>query len=567
MTDWINKDTRTFMSRGYLREGQSVEDRIHEIADAAGKYLGSAFSKEFEEQLSAGWFSLASPIWSNYGTNRGLPISCNGSYIDDSIEDILGKVMEIGIQSKWGAGTSIYAGAVRPRGTPISTGGLADGPTYYAKLAENQKLTKIVQNPDIYYDITDVLAELEGTTNIISQSNVRRGSCAIYLDIEHPDIVEFLGIRDRGNPIQNLSFGVCIGDQWMEEMLAGDKDKRKLWLRIVQKRCETGYPYLFFKDHANNYKPEVFKDYPIYASNLCTEIMQPSSVDMSFVCCLASMNILKYDEWKNTNAVQNLVRFLSECVMEEYIEKTYGLVGMETANFSARTFRSIGVGSLGWHSYLQSKHIAFDSLEAQMLNIEIHKLIHDEAYKASEKLVQDGYEPVAGTVRRNAVLLAVAPTTSSSFILGQVSPSVEPLNSNYFVKDLAKGKFTYRNPYLEAYLIKIGYNTPDVWRSILEHGGSVQHLEWLDDTAKEVFKTFEETNQYAVIQQAADRQQYIDQGQSINLLIPSAAPAKDVHNLLVNAWKLKLKSLYYQRSTNPIQEYNRSLLECSVCEA
>lgn len=529
------------MSRGYLQEGQTVEERIHDIAQTAENYLGiEGFGGEFESQLLAGYISLASPIWSNYGLARGLPISCNGSYIDDSIDDILYKTLEIGVQTKHGAGTSAYLGGIRARGVRISTGGNADGPVHYASL-------------------------LESTTNIVSQSSVRRGSCAIYLPVEHPDIQEFLNIREEGNSIQHLSLGVTITDKWMEEMLEGDKDKRKIWMRIIRKRFETGYPYIFWTDTVNNNRPKEITDF-IYASNLCSEIALPSDVDNTFVCCLSSLNLLKYDEWKDSNVVRNLVFFL-DTVITEYINKTNGTRGFETARNFSEKYRAIGVGTLGWHSYLQSKMIPFEGLVAQMENVSIHQLISGRALEASQELVQRGFDPVLGSSRRNATLMAVAPTTSSSFILGQVSPSVEPLNSNYFVKDLAKGKFTYRNPFLISKLEEIGKNTNEVWESILLHGGSVQHLSFLDDQVKKVFKTFGEISQYEIIVQAADRQKYIDQSQSINLMIHPQASVKEVHTLLVEAWKLGLKTLYYQRSTNPAQEYARNLLACVACEA
>lgn len=540
LTNWINKDTRTFMSRGYLREGQSVEERIHEIAVTAEKYLGFEFAEEFEAQLLAGWISLASPIWSNYGLDRGLPISCNGSYIDDSIDDILFKTLEIGVQTKHGAGTSAFLGGIRHRGSNISTGGSADGPVHYAEL-------------------------LETTTNIVSQSSVRRGSCAIYLPIDHPDINEFLEIREEGNSIQHLSLGVTITDEWMQSMVDGDKDKRKLWMRIIRKRFETGYPYIFFHDTVNKNKPKEITD-TIWASNLCSEIALPSDIDNTFVCCLSSLNLLKYDEWKDSNVVRNLVFFL-DTVITEYLNKTRRIRGFETATNFSEKYRAIGVGTLGWHSYLQSKSIPFEGLQSQLENVSIHQLISERALEASRELVQRGFDPVLGSDRRNATLMAIAPTTSSSFILGQVSPSIEPLNSNYFVKDLAKGKFTYRNPFLQEELKKIDKDTNEVWESILLHGGSVQHLSFLDEHTKKVFKTFGEISQYEIIVQAADRQKFIDQSQSLNLMIHPSATAKDVHQLLVEGWKMGIKTFYYQRSTNPAQEYARNLLACVSCEA
>lgn len=547
---WLNKDSRTFLSRGYLKDGQSAEDRIREIALTAGKRLGDReFADKFEEYMLRGWFSLASPVWSNYGTPNGLPISCNGSFIADDMAEILRKTAEIGMMSKHGAGTSAYLGALRPRNSTISSGGHADGPVHFAEL-------------------------IQTTVNVISQSNVRRGNAAVYIDIEHPDAKEWLTIRDEGHPVQKLSFGIVISDKWMEEMIDGDKDKRKLWTKIIQKRFETGYPYIIFSDAMNRGRPKWYKDLKkrIYASNLCTEIALPSSPTESFVCCLSSLNLLHWDEWKDTDAPKVLTYFL-DTVMSEYIDKIRSdpnrYMFMEDAARFAENHRAIGIGVLGWHSYLQSNMIPFESIEAKKINIEVWKTIKEKTHEASRELAETFGEPemLKGYGIRNATTMAVAPTTSSSFILGQVSPSVEPENSNYYIKDLAKGKFTYRNPFLKKLLKDKGLDNPSTWESILVHGGSVQHLDFLDDTEKAVFKTFGEIPQIEIITQAAQRQKYIDQAQSINLKIHPDSPVKDVNMIMIEAWKLGLKSLYYQRSTNPAQEYARSLLSCVACEA
>lgn len=543
---WINKDTRTFMSRGYLKEGQTVEERVHEIGQAAERILNiDGFGDKIENYLLKGYMSLSSPIWSNFGNNRGLPISCNGSYVDDNVASILGKQAEIGQMSKYGAGTSMYLGALRPRGSAISTGGTADGPVFYMELYES-------------------------TTNIISQSNVRRGSCAIYLPVEHPDIKEFLNVREEGSAIQKLSIGVTIGDDWMEDMIAGDSAKRKIWTRIIQKRFETGYPYVMFSDTANRDKPQWYKDAnrTIWASNLCTEIFLPSNPDESFVCNLLSLNALHFDEWKNTDLVE-AATFLLDAVMTEYIDKLEGVPFMEAARNFAIRHRALGLGVLGWHSYLQSKMIPFRSTEAKQLNVELFKFIDERSLTASKLLAEMFGEPevTKGYGVRNATRMAVAPTTSSSFILGQVSPSIEPENSNYYIKDLAKGKFTYKNPYLKKLLKEKGMDTAEVWQDILLHGGSVQHMPELTEREKAVFETFGEIPQFELISQAALRQPYIDQGQSLNIMIHPDASVKDVNLLMIEAWKLGIKSLYYQRSTNPAQEFARNLLACVSCEA
>lgn len=546
---WLNKDSRKFLERGYLEEGETPEQRIQDIADRAQSLLDDmpGFADKFVDYMSRGFYSLASPIWSNFGRKRGLPISCFGSYIPDDMEQILYKIGEVGTMSKVGGGTSAYFGDVRGRGAPISSGGNATG---------------------VHHQLT----VFDSLVNYVSQGNVRRGSFAAYLPIDHPDIEEFLKIRSEGNTIQDLSIGVCVSDEWMKSMIEGDKDKRKVWSAVIKKRFESGYPYIFFSDNANNQAPQMYKDrgLKIHASNLCTEIFLSSGEDESFVCDLSSLNLEKWDEIVDTDAVETLVYFL-DAVMSEFILKT-GSSGdkfMRAPRKFAINQRALGVGVLGWHSLLQSKMVSFESMEAKMMNNQIWSTIREKADAATAELAKIFGEPfmLEGYGRRNSTTLAIAPTTSSSFILGQVSPSIEPLNSNYFVKDLAKGKFTYKNPYLEKLLKEKGKNDQETWRSILTYGGSVQHLDFLSQEEKDVFKTFGEISQKEIVIQAAQRQKYIDQGQSLNLMIPPTAKPKEVNELLIFAWEQGIKSLYYQRSANPAQELARSILTCSSCEA
>ena len=543
---WLNEDSRLFLERGYLAPGQTPEQRIRHIAEVAEEILRvPGFANKFEDYMSRGWYSLSSPIWANFGIQRGLPISCFGSYICDKLECILEKTAEVGMMTKMGGGTSAYFGALRARGTEISTGGKSSGPVHFMEMFET-------------------------TTNVVSQSNVRRGSFAAYLPIEHPDVLEFLQIRSEGHAIQNLSIGVTVTDEWMKSMIGGDENKRKIWGKVIQKRFESGYPYILFSDNVNNNAPQVYKDKgkKIVASNLCSEIALSSNEEESFVCNLSSMNLLHYDEWKDTDAPEILTWFL-DAVMTEFIRKVSGLPFMQAPYKFASSQRALGIGVLGWHSYLQSKMIPFESFEAKMLNVQIHKLLRDKTQAASREMAKVLGEPelLRGYGMRNVTTLAIAPTTSSSFILGQVSPSVEPLNSNYFVKDLSKGKFTYKNPYLEAVLEKHGKNDRAIWQSILIKGGSVQHLEFLTENEKEVFKTFGEISQKEIVIQATARQKYIDQSQSINLMIHPKTSPKDVNQLLIFAWEQGIKSLYYQRGTNPAQELGRNLLQCASCES
>jgi ribonucleoside-diphosphate reductase alpha chain len=542
---WLNKDSRTFLERGYLLKDETPEQRILDIANAAKQYLGEDYYNKFIDYISKGYYSLSSPLWSNYGRERGLPISCFGSYIPDTMEGILEKAAEVGMMTKGGGGTSGYFGDVRGRGTTISSGGVSTGAVHFM-------------------EIYDTLMK------VVSQGNVRRGSFAAYLPIDHTDIEEFLKIKSEGNPIQDISIGVTVSDDWMKSMLEGDKQKRKVWGDVIKKRFESGYPYVFFSDNANNNAPQVYKDkgMKILHSNLCSEIFLPNKQDESFVCNLASMNLEQWDEWKNTDAVQVMIHFL-DAVMTEFIDKTENDKYMQAPRNFAINHRALGLGVLGWHSLLQKKNIAFESMDAKFLNVEVWKFIRSEADKATSDLAEKfGEAPLLkGYGRRNTTTLAVAPTTSSSFILGQVSPSIEPLNSNYYVRDLAKGKFTYRNPYLKSLLSSKDMDTEEVWKSILIRGGSVQHLEFLSQEEKDVYKTFSEISQKEIVIQASQRQKYIDQGQSLNFMIPPTTKPKEVNELMIFAWEMGIKSLYYQRSANPAQELARSILNCANCEA
>ena len=556
--EWINEDSLKFLNSGYLLPNEDAKTRIREIADAAEKILKiDGFADKFYDYMGRGFYSLSSPVWANFGRERGLPISCNGNYVGDDMASILSSLSEVGMQTKHGAGTSAYFGGIRPRGTEINSGGTADGPVAFMRMFETMM-------------------------DVVSQGNVRRGSFAAYLDIEHPDVEEFLDIREVGNEIQNMSMGVCISDEWMKGLiLEGDAIKNKtmkssdakkvqLWAKVLRKRKESGYPYIFYTDTVNNGKPQVLKDKDImiWASNLCAEINLPSSDIWSFVCCLASLNVLLWDEWKETDAVEVLTYFL-DAVMEEYIQKTNNIQHMTTSNEFSKHWRALGIGQLGWHSLLQSKSIAFESYEAMNLTAQIAKFMDEKSMKATKELAELFGEPegMKGYGQRNLTRLAIAPTTSSSFICGQVSPSIEPLIANYFVKNLAKGSFTYVNPYLKKVLASYEKDTDEMWENIRDNRGSVQHLNFLTEHEKNVFKTFEEISPMSIIQQASVRQKFMDQSQSLNLMIPHNAPMKDINALLIEAWKLGVKTLYYQRSTNVAQETARNILQCVSCEA
>ena len=544
---WLNEDSREFLREGYLLEGVEAEERVRQIAERAEEILGEeGFADRFYEYMSRGFYSLASPIWSNFGLDRGLPISCFGSYMEDSIESILHTQAEVGEMTKQGGGTSGYFGELRPRGSPITDNGKSNGS----------------------YSFTELFDTI---INVISQGGTRRGQFAGYIDVEHDDLDEWLNIKTEGDPVQDIYYGVIVGDDWFQAMIDGDEEKRETWADIIETRINVGVPYIIFRGNMNEGKPEVYKDkdYQINASNLCTEIALPATPDESFVCCLSSMNALHYDEWKDTDAVETLTRFL-DAVMEEFIQRTEGVRFMERAVRFAKRHRAIGIGVLGWHSYLQRNMIPFDSMEAMEKNEEIFRTIRERSYEASEALADEFGEPevLEGYGRRNATTMSVAPTKSSSVILGQVSPSIEPLKSNYFVRDGAKLKSTQKNRFLRSILAERGKDTREVWDSIANKDGSVQHLDCLTDREKEVFKTFAEIPQMAIINQAAQRQKHIDQSQSVNVSIdPSEVSVKEINQLYIEAWKKGVKSLYYQHSVNAAQKFSRDILECRACES
>lgn len=547
---WLNEESEQVLNRGYLLKGETVEGAIDRITEAACKRLFKPELKEdFKELIERGWMSLSSPIWANMGTKRGLPISCFNVHVPDSIEQITHKVGEVIMQTKIGGGTSGYFGELRGRGAAITDNGKSSGSVSFMKLFDT-------------------------TMDVVSQGGVRRGAFASYLDIDHPDIEEFLQIKSIGSPIQNLFTGVCIPDYWMQEMIDGDENKREVWAKVLESRQQKGLPYLFFTDNVNRNKPQIYKDLnlQINASNLCSEIALPSSIDESFVCCLASMNLELYDEWKDTNAVKLAIYFL-DAVMSEFIDKTEDNHFLQAAHNFAKRHRALGLGVMGWHSYLQSKNIPFEGVMSRSLTSIIFKQLQEQSKEASKELAMIyGPAPIYTEIKeeeiyRNTTTMAIAPTTSSSAILGQVSPGIEPYSSNYFKAGLAKGNFIRKNKYLQELLKSKGEDTEEVWREIMLKSGSVQSLNCLTQEEKEVFKTFKEISQYEIISQAALRQKYIDQSQSLNLNIPSEVPIKDVNKLFIEAWKQGIKTLYYQRSSSVAKEQLTNIVSCTSCEA
>lgn len=541
---WATAESMTVLERGYLLPGEQLEDAVYRVTNAAAKRLGRPdLQPKFEELIARGWMSLSSPVWANMGTDRGFPISCFGSYVEDSMEGITKTLSECIMMTKLGGGTSAYFGHLRERGASIRNNGKSSGPVSFLKM-------------------------FDAMIDTVSQGNVRRGAFAAYMDVEHPDILDFLQIKGIGNAIQNIFFGVTVSDRWMEEMIAGDQEKRNVWAKVLHSRQEKGLPYIVFSDNTNRGAADVYRDkgMTIYNSNLCSEIALPVASDESFVCCLSSMNLEYYDDWKDTDAVETAIWFL-DAVMEEFIQKSAGQPYMERTHRFASRHRALGLGVMGYHAYLQKNNIPFESMDAKYFNSQAFARIRSKALNASEALAEAYGEPevLEGYGRRNATLMAIAPTTSSSSILGQTSPGIEPYSSNYYKVGLAKGNFMRKNKFLKELLERKGMDTEEVWNSILLKNGSVQHLEGLSQHEKEVFKTFREINPHEIVIQAAARQKHVDQSQSLNLNIPPQMPVKEVNALMIEAWRLGVKSLYYQRSSSVAQEMANRFRECVSC--
>jgi ribonucleoside-diphosphate reductase alpha chain len=549
--EWMEIESLQTLSRGYLLPDETPRQMYARVAKAAASYYTDAkWEEKFFNAMWRNWLCPASPVLSNMGTERGLPISCNSIHVDDSIDSIFHKNHELAMLSKKGAGVGIYLGDIRARGSKIKGNGSSEGIIPWAKV----------------YDVTTVS---------VNQGSTRRGASAVYLPIDHGDIDEFINIRrptgDVNRRCLNINHGVCVTDDWMKAMLEGDKEKRALWQEVLKTRVESGEPYIFFTDNANNANPECYKDkgLSVKTSNICTEIFLHTDPKHSFVCCLSSLNLVKWEEWKETDTVQVAVRFL-DAVLSEYIKKSEGVDGLEASRLSAIKGRAIGIGVLGWHTALQQRMIAFDSFEAMSLNNEIFRTMRTRAEEETKLLAAELGEPewCVGHNRRNTHLLAVAPTVSNSIISGGYSAGIEPLAANIYSQKSAKGTFIRKNPVLEKLLKDKEQNTMDTWKSINERGGSVQHLDFLSELEKEVFLTARELNQHAIVKQAAQRQRWIDQGQSINLFFASNSSPKYVHEVHIAAWEAGLKSLYYLRAEGVIRGdlASRTKEECSACE-
>lgn len=550
---WLTEEGFVTLSSSYMLPNETPKGMWKRVANCAAEKLKKPeLAEQFFDLFWKGWLCGATPVLSNMGTERGLPISCNSIHVGDSIDSIFSKNHELASLSKNGAGVGIYLGDVRGRGEKISGNGKSEGVIPWLKC-------------------------FDSTTLAVSQGSTRRGASAVYLPVDHADIEEFLLIRratgDTNRTCQNLHQAVCITDDFMNRVKNGNKKARHIWKEILKTRVETGEPYLFFTDNVNRQNPECYKqnNLTVKTSNICSEIVLATDVDHSFVCCLSSMNLLRYDEWKNTNAVRLATWFL-DAVMQEYIDKTENKIGFEAARRFAIKSRALGIGVLGWHSLVQSKNIPFESFEAMKLNNEIFRYLQKETQIATKELAKEYGEPewCKGFGTRNSHTIAIAPTVSNSIISGSVSAGIEPIAANVFAIKSAKGTFMRFNPILKQLLIEKNKDTIEIWKQINADNGSVSNLDCLSDHEKEVFKTAREIGTNAIIQQAAQRQRYIDQAQSINLFIYADADPKQIHEAHFKAWELGLKSLYYLRSESVLRGDSSSRQkedsECKACE-
>ena len=543
--EWGDTDVyKKTISGGYLLKGETPRMAYERVCEAVSRRLDKPeLGEVFFNYIWKGWLCLASPVLSNTGTDRGLPISCFGIDVADSIHDIGTKNLEMMLLAKHGGGVGIGINQIRPAGTKITGNGTSDGVVPFCKI----------------YDST-ILA-----TN---QGSVRRGAASVNINIEHGDFEEWLEIREPKGDVnrQSLNIHQCavVGDKFMRRLEAGDVDARKRWGKLLQKRKATGEPYILFKGNTNKVNPPAYKEngLKVHMTNICSEITLHTDESHSFVCCLSSLNIAKYDEWKDTNLIYDATWFL-DGVMEEFIQKAKGLRGFENSVRSAVKGRAIGLGVLGWHSYLQSNGIPFEGLLAQFATRKIFSQIKIESERASRVLAEEYGEPLwcVGTGMRNTHLRAVAPTVSNSKLSGNVSPGIEPWAANVFTEQSAKGTFIRKNPILEQCLEDVELNTSEIWNKILEDGGSVQDIDELDDLLlgdhdvpfKDVFKTFKEINQLELVNQAGLRQQYVDQAVSLNLAFPSEATPKWINKVHMDAWKKGVKTLYYMRTESVLR--------------
>ena len=555
---WANTEIYVkTISKGYLLSGEKPKDAYWRVATTAARRLDKPqMATKFFDYIWKGWLNLATPVLSNTGTDRGLPISCFGIDVADSIQDIGTKNLEMMLLAKHGGGVGVGINMIRPAGANITQNGTSDGVVPFCKI----------------YDST-ILA-----TN---QGSVRRGAASVNLNIEHDDFDEWIEIREPKGDVNrqalNLHQCVVVGDKFMRRLEDGDEEARRKWGKVLQKRKSTGEPYVMYKGNVNKQNPDMYKNngLKVHMTNICSEITLHTDENHSFVCCLSSLNLSKYDEWKHTDLIYTATWFL-DGILSEFLQRAKNMRGFENSVRSAEKGRALGLGVLGWHTYLQQKGIPFDSLPAQFETRRIFSQLKIESERASRDMATEMGEPLwcRDSGFRNTHLRAVAPTVSNSKLAGNVSPGIEPWAANVFTEQTSKGTFIRKNRELERVLRKVGINTKATWDKILSDGGSIQDINELDswvfcdgkliqlndeidttkcDKVKDVFKTFKEINQLELVRQAGVRQQYVDQSVSLNLAFPSEATPKWMNTVHFEAWKQGVKTLYYTRTESVLR--------------
>lgn len=560
--EWLTEAGLKTLKNGYMLQGENVFGMYRRVAHAAASRVGRLDLEErFYEAMAKNWLCPATPVAANMGTDRGLPISCFGLAVPDSVDGIYQSVHEMAMLSKHGGGVGIGMSRIRGRGAKIKNGvnGASEGVVPWAKV-------------------------FDSATIATSQGNVRRGASSINLHVDHIDAEEFLRIRRQTGDVNrqclNLNQCIIISDSFMHRVEAKDPAARKLWIEILKTRLETGEPYLMFEDTVNRANPQAYinNNLKVEMTNICSEITLHTDDDHSFVCCLSSLNAARWEEWKDTDLAEIAVYFL-DGVIEEFLAKARGIPGFARSIRFAEKSRAIGIGVLGWHTLLQSKMIPFDSFQAMMLNASIFRSIREKAEKASRAMAISHGEPewCVGTGVRHTHLMAIAPTRSNSIISGEVSYGIEPIPANAYTDKTSKGVFLVKNPTFEALLQAKGLDEPLIWKSIVVNGGSVQHLAALTEDEKKVFLTAREINQMALIRQAGQRQKFIDQAQSLNLFFPVDCDPNWFHQVHMEAWKSGVKTLYYCRSSSVLKADSatrqavekpkpQSKDDCAACE-
>jgi len=545
------------ISKGYCLANETPKDAYWRVSTTvANRLKRPELAEKFFKYIWNGWLNLATPVLSNTGTERGLPISCFGIDVADSINDIGNKNWELMLLAKHGGGVGICHNQIRPAGSTITDNGTSDGVVPFIKINDST-----------------ILATNQGA--------VRRGAASTNLNIEHKDFWEWLEIREPKGDINrqclNMNQCVIISDKFMRRIEEGDRESRRKYSAVLQKRRQTGQPYIMYRGNVNKQNPAAYKrnGLKVFMTNICSEIVLHTDENHSFVCCLSSLNLAKYDEWKNTNLIYDAIWFL-DGVLEEFIQKAKFMRGMENAVRTAEKGRALGLGVLGWHTYLQQRGVAFEGLQAQFETRNIFSQIKIETERASRALAESYGEPLwcRDTGFRNSHLRAIAPTVSNSKLAGGISAGIEPIPANIYTDQSAKGTFIRKNPILEKYLKEIGHDNKKVWDKILADGGSVQDLKFLEEWCfvrgelmkcknvpefeeatpfKEVFKTFKEINQLELVKQAGIRQQYVDQAVSLNLAFPKEATPKWINQVHMEAWKQGIKTLYYMRTESVLR--------------